>query len=64
MIVKLFHASAISNEVENEPQDVPAPTNKDRLCERSEPQSYPVVDEPDIGTQLAIRKYLFLERLL
>ena len=35
-------------------------TNKDRLCERSEPRSYPGLDKPELGTALAICNYLFL----
>ena len=34
-------------------------TNKDRLCERSEPQSYPVVGQ---ARSISIRKYLFLNK--
>ena len=41
-------------------------TNKDRLCERSEPQSYHIVillDEPDIGMELAIKEISFLRAI-
>jgi len=43
-------------------------TNKDRLCEQREPQSYPVVGQAlqDLRCGLYIRKYLFssMERAL
>lgn len=35
-------------------------TNKDRLCEQREPQSYPVLDKPGAEVDaLIISKYLF-----
>ncbi len=39
---------------------MPAITNKDRLCEHIEPQSYPIL----VGRarSLSIRKYLFLHK--
>ncbi len=41
----------------------PLLTNKDRLCERSEPRSYPVVGQARCCLcGLSIRKYLFLNK--